>query len=92
MAAAGEQPQAFFRFGGSAGFRQDTGAGGNHGVGGDDVGVALQGGEFSGGQTQCVVAREFVGEGGFVDIGGKNLVRLDADLPEQSQAARAGGG
>ena len=43
VAAAGEQAQIFFGSRDGIGFGQDASAGGNHGVGGDDIGVALNG-------------------------------------------------
>jgi len=81
MAPAGEQAQIFLRLGGGCGFGQDAGAGGNHRVGGDDIGVAINGGQFFTGQAQRVGARGFLGKRGFVDFRRDDLVRLDADLP-----------
>jgi hypothetical protein len=43
-------------------------------------------------ETQGQLARRLVGQGGLVDIGGKDAVWRDADLFQQFEAARAGAG
>ena len=63
MAAAGEQAQIFLGIRDGSGFGQDAGAGGNHGVGGDDIGFAPNGSQFFAGQAQRVGARGFWGSG-----------------------------
>ncbi len=92
MAAPRKQKQATLRLGQNLRLRQNPRPGGNHRVGSDHKSVSPNGRKFFSSQALRIKPRFFTRVRRFIDVGGQNFRGLDADLAEQSQTARAGGG
>ncbi len=100
MIAAGEKPQALRRFVEQFGLRQDAAADRNDGVGGENVGAfqfvidahhGKRGFRLLAGEPRGAGARQFAPLRRFVDVGGTQRVRLDANLVDQREPARRAG-
>ena len=100
MAAAGEKLEtggSLFR---KLAFGKDAAAHAHHGVGGHHKGgAALPARSDAGGHArlflrkpQRMAAGRFPTQRRFIEIGGKKFVRLDADLLQQREPTRRGGG
>ena len=101
MGAAREQAEADIGLLHGLGLGQDAAADGNDGIGGEHQGVVADAGGFClvlggdgllVGETLGELARQLVLFGRLVDMGGHQMFGLDADLVEQRQPARRGGG
>lgn len=69
---------------------EDSAAGSDDGVCGDDKSVPLDACQLFPRKAQRMIARRLVGAGGFVDIRGDDLVGLDADLLQKLKPSSAG--
>ena len=101
MAAAGEQAQAGRAFVSELRLWQDAPSDSDHGIGGEDEGVAqlrVAAGvvprHFRLGMREALhqVARQLLTLRRLIDVRREELVRLDADLPQELQPPRRGGG
>jgi hypothetical protein len=68
---------------------------GHHRIGGEDDGVIMRARDLlglGGGEAEREKARRFLRKRRFVDLGGGDKIRFDADLTQKVEASRAGGG
>jgi hypothetical protein len=90
MLSARKHAKAFFGFVAGFTFGQDPAPDGHHRISGEDEGGASlrlldpgRGLRLFRGETQSELARDFARLRGFIQIGGRERVRLDADLAKQ---------
>ena len=95
MAAARQQGEAGPRGGLVLGLRQDAAAAGDDGVGGENERVRMtrpHGARLCFREAHDMIGRQFAGARRLVDIGRLDMIRDNADLAQQFEAARRGRG